>query len=89
MGRGWIIEFIVDFEITWTLVSLCERVRLYVTDAQANSLWYKEAQETNGLLWYKDAQANSLWYKEAQTHSLCYNFNQKWYYFVHIHIPFP
>ena len=63
MGRGWIIEFIVDFEITWTLVSLCERVRLYVTDAQANSLWYKDAQETNGLLWYKDAQANSLWYK--------------------------
>ena len=51
MRRGWIIEFIVDFEITWTLVSLCERVRLYVTDAQANSLWYKEAQ------------ANSLWYK--------------------------
>ena len=30
--------FIVDFEITWALVSLCERVRLYVTDAQANSL---------------------------------------------------
>ena len=52
MGRGWIIEFIVDFEITWTLVSLCERVRLYVTDAQANSLWYKDAQ-ANSLLWYK------------------------------------
>ena len=33
---------IVYFEITWTLVSLCELVRLYVTDAQANGfLCYK------------------------------------------------
>ena len=32
---------IVDFEITWALVPLCELVRLYVTDAQANSLCYK------------------------------------------------
>ena len=31
---------IVYFEITWTLVSLCELVRLYVTDAQANGLAY-------------------------------------------------
>ena len=27
------------------------------------------------------AQANSLCYKGTQTKSLCYNFNQKWYYF--------
>ena len=49
-------------------------MRLYVTDAQANSLWYKDAQETNGLLWYKDAQETNglLWYKDAQANSLWY-----------------
>ena len=75
---GLQIRTIVDFEITWALVSLCELARLYVTDAQANGFlcykckhifrfYYKENTDFQNRSWINRKPARNLMGSRAKT----------------------